>query len=152
MNNLKNLFPPQLQKQIWDSENNFEVHQTAEEEVSNDQDKLEKKSDVCKESNVFSIPNVAAQKEHETSSSVPSITSVQAEDVRDLSLSTSVQTTNINPKYEDIAQDINSLSSLNKEQDKEILQNQKQEKEKLKSVAYKGEERKPQLKTRWEMR
>ena len=150
MNNLKNLFPPQLQKQIWDSENNFEVHQTAEEEVSNDQDKLEKKIDVCRDSHVFSIPNVAVQKEHEISSSVPSITSVQAEDVRDLS--TSVQTTNINPKYEDIAEDINSLSSLSKERDKEILQNQKQEKEKLKSAAYKGEERKPLLKTRWEMR
>ena len=146
MNNLKNLFPPQLQKQIWDSENNFEVHQTAEEEVSNDQDKLEVKTDVCKESKVFSIPNVDAQKEHEISSSVPSITSVQAEDVRDLS--PSLQTTNIKPKYEDIAEDINSLSSLNKE----ILQNQKQEKEKLKSAAYKGEERKPLLKTRWEMR
>ena len=150
MNNLKNLFPPQLQKQIWDSENNFEVHQTAEEEVSNDQDKLEVKPDVCKESNVFSIPKVDAQKEHEISSSVPSITSVQAEDVRDLS--TSDQTTSIKPKYEDIAQDINSLSSLSKEQDKEILQNQKQEKEKLKSAAFKGEERKPPLKTRWEMR
>ena len=150
MNNLKNLFPPQLQKQIWDSENNFEVHQTAEEEVSNDQDKLEVKPDVCKDSNVFSIPNVDAQKEHETSSSVPSITSVQAEDVRDLS--TSDQTTNINPKYEDIPVDINSLSSLSKEQDKEILQNQKQEKGKLKSAAFKGEERNPPLKTRWEMR
>ena len=150
MNNLKNLFPPQLQKQIWDSENNFEVHQTAEEEVSNDQDKLEVKTDVCKESKVFSIPNVDAQKEHEISSSVPSITSVQAEDVRDLS--PSLQTTNIKPKYEDIAEDINSLSSLSKEQDKEILQNQKQEKGKLKSAAFKGEERKPPLKTRWEMR
>ena len=114
--------------------------------MSNDQDKLEVKTDVCKESKVFSIPNVDAQKEHEISSSVPSITSVQAEDVRDLS--TSDQTTNIKPKYEDIAQDINSLSSLSKEQDKEILQNQKQEKEKLKSAAYKGEERKPLLKTR----
>ena len=152
MNNLKNLFPPQLQKQIWDSENNFEVHQTAEEDVSNDQDKLEKKSDVCRDSHVFSIPNVSVQKEHEISSSVPSITSVQAEDVRDVSLSPSDQTTNIKPKYEDIAQDINSLSSLSKEQDKEILQNQKQEKGKLKSAAFKGEERKPPLKTRWDMR
>ena len=114
--------------------------------MSNDQDKLEVKPDVCKDSNVFSIPNVDAQKEHETSSSVPSITSVQAEDVRDLS--TSDQTTNINPKYEDIPVDINSLSSLNKEQDKEILQNQKQEKGKLKSAAFKGEERNPPLKTR----
>ena len=114
--------------------------------MSNDQDKLEVKPDVCKESNVFSIPNVAVPKEHEISSSVPSITSVQAEDVRDLS--TSDQTNNINPKYEDIPVDINSLSSLSKEQDKEILQNQKQEKEKLKSAAYKEEERKPQLKTR----
>ena len=110
--------------------------------MSNDQDKLEVKPDVCKDSNVFSIPNVDAQKEHETSSSVPSITSVQAEDVRDISISPSVQT--INPKKEDIAEDINSVSSLNKE----ILQKKKQEKEKLKSAAYKGEERKPPLKTR----
>ena len=110
--------------------------------MSNDQDKLEVKTDVCKESNVFSIPKVDAQKEHEISSSVPSITSVQAD------LTTSDQTTNIKPKYEDIAQDINSLSSLSKEQDKVILQNQKQEKGKLKSAAFKGEERKPPLKTR----